>query len=197
MALLTVNDPDVPDTVTVSLSSSCRLAGTRRTNVPCAFTVAAGIVISNVDASTPPTREVNCTALSVSVPATLTFTVWAVPNVVEPSTVAVTVTVVSLLPVVPLSVTDVGDTVKVIVVGVASSSVNEIVADDTATLDGDAEPDTVTVSLLSSTLSSIAVSVNWFVAEVAPTGKVITKLVTGLKSTAAVLPEPPTLTVTV
>ena len=197
VSLLTVSDPEAPDTVTVSSSSSCWLPGTRSTNVPCAFTVAAGIVMSNVDASLPATRDVNCTALSVSVPATLTDTVWAVPNVVEPSTVAVTVTVVSWLPVVPLSVTVVGDAVKVMLVGVASSSVSEIVADDTATLEGDAVPDTVTVSLLSSTLSSMAVSVKLFVAEVAPIGSVITKLATGLKSTAAVLPEPSTVTVTV
>ena len=197
VASLTVSDPEVPDTVIVSSSSSCWLAGTLSTNVPCAFTVAAGIVMSNVDASASLTREVNCTALSVSVPPTLTVTVWTVPKVVEPSTVAVTVTVVSLLPASACSVTDVGETVRVMLVGVVSSSVSDIVADDTATDDGDADPDTVIVSLLSSTLSSMAVSVKLFVAEVAPIGSVITKLATGLKSTAAVLPEPSTVTVTV
>ena len=134
----------------------------------------AGMVMLKLVAATKLTRP------AALCPSTVTATVLAVPKRVLPSTVAVTATVRAP----PFSVIDVGFTLSVTPVGVASSSCSTmssvliVVAVSPPML-----PPTVTTLVTSSTTSASGVSVNIPVADCAPAGIVIVNGLTAVMST--------------
>ena len=123
---------------------------------------------------------VNLTRPSALCPASETATVWSVPKLVPPPTVAVT----AMLRAPPFSVIDVGFTLRATLVGVASSSVSVMSAVLMAVMLSPLMlPATVTTLGCSSTLSSSGVSVNIPVADCAPAGMLMVIGLTAAMST--------------
>ena len=180
--------PEVPVMLTVSLSSSQMLLVGVSVKVPWALKAPAAMLMVN------PVTGLNLTRPACPVPATDTATALVTPNRVDPCTVAVTVTCGGTA----FSATVTGETLRFTVVGVASSSVSEIVAEVTVTpVAGATVPETVIVSSVSSMMSLAGVRVNVCEPDAASAGMVTVKLDTGVKPTVAVPPDPATVTVTV
>ena len=164
VALPMVVEPDVPPTVTVSGCSSQLLAVGSRLKEACALVAPIGSSMSNS------VTGANLTRPAFPEPETVTATVLTTPKRVAPCTVAVTV----MVWVGSLSPSDVWLTLRLIAVGVASSSVTCSVAALTVT--PVRIPLKATVASASSTLSAPGTTVTVWVPVRIPAGIVIWKL---------------------
>ena len=183
VALVTVSEPDEPETVTVSFVSSRLLSVGSRLKVPVAVLAPTGMVMSKSS------TEANGTRPAWPDPATLTVTVFSTPKVVVPCTLAVTV----ISWVAAFSRNDVWLRESAMVVGVSSSSVTVTVPE--LTVKPVSVPVKVTVASVSSTVSSTGIRVTVWVPESPAAGMVMVKAVMAPMSTVPAVRAPVTFTV--